>query len=100
MAERDEWILRRACYSDGSVKRTAGDSTPLRIVHAKCFRLRNAQSVIDSPQPSLKPDLELTQSNLMEQIDDVHAPRDDDLSSMSSLSSISSLASSVSASSS
>eukprot|EP01083_Nonionella_stella_P027402 75441_1 len=49
-AHKDDWILKNACYSDGTNKDT---KTRTDIVHRKCYELKKKQSQNDGLKPKL-----------------------------------------------
>merc|ERR1712087_1099635 len=60
-AQKDDWILKNACYEDGTTskdERNRDNARNLKIVHRKCYQLKQQQSRNDlDDDDRLKPKL-------------------------------------------
>merc|ERR1712228_1019132 len=60
-AQKDDWILKNACYADGSTSKDGGNKDNVRnlkIVHRKCYQLKKQQQQNDlDDDDRLKPKL-------------------------------------------
>merc|ERR1712228_996230 len=60
-AQKDDWILKNACYADGSTSKDGGNKDnvrKLKIVHRKCYQLKKQQQQNDlDDDDRLKPKL-------------------------------------------